>query len=343
MTSQEAAALARAFDLAASPEVPHGPNPRVGAVILSADGTVLGEGWHRGAGTAHAEVDALTRAAADGHDVRGATMVVTLEPCHHTGRTGPCSQAIADAGIGRVVFAMRDPHPVAAGGATWLLAQGVDVVGDVDPARARALNEPWVHAVSRGRPWVTYKVAMTLDGRAAAADGSSQWISSEASRRDAHQLRARVQAIVVGTGTALADNPALTVRDVGSVRAPLRVVVGRSPLPADARVLDASAPTLVVAQHDPHAVLDALWQREVVHVLLEGGPTMAAAWLRAGVVDEVVAYLAPMLLGAGMPAIGDLGIGTLADAMRGYVVDVTPLGSDVRVTMRMGATTGLEG
>lgn len=343
MQPAEISALERALQIAGTEGVPYGPNPRVGAVILAPTGDVIAEGWHRGAGTAHAEVDALTQAAHSGRDVRGATMVVTLEPCHHTGRTGPCSQAIHEAGIARVVYAMSDPHPVAAGGGSWLRAQGVDVRADVDVERATAINEPWVHAVRRQRPWVTYKVAMTLDGRAAAADGTSQWISSDESRRDAHRLRSRVQAIVVGTGTALVDDPALTVRDVPTQNAPVRVVVGQRTLAPSARVLDASAPTLVIAERDPHMVLAQLGAEGVVHVLLEGGPTIAAAWLRAGVVDEVIAYVAPSILGAGPAAIGDLGIATLADALRGRLTEVTRCGPDLRLTVRWGAHPGLEG
>ena len=335
--------MEQALRIAVTEGVPYGPNPRVGAVILTPAGEFISHGWHGGAGTPHAEVDALLRATQSGHDVRGATMVVTLEPCHHTGRTGPCTQAIHEAGLARVVFAMSDPHPVAAGGGAWLRAHGVDVVGDVDVARATAINEPWVHAVSRQRPWVTYKVAMTLDGRAAAVDGSSQWISSEESRHDAHLLRSRVQAIIVGTGTALADDPSLTVRGVPTATVPMRVVVGRRSVPAHARVHDASAPTRVLTERDPNAVLAQLWADGVVHAVLEGGPTLAAAWLRAGVVDEVIAYIAPTLLGAGPPAIGDLGITTLANALRGHVMDATRCGTDVRLTIRWGVPSRLEG
>lgn len=343
MHPAEISALERALQIAVTEGVPAGPNPRVGAVILSPTGEVIAEGWHRGAGTAHAEVDALTQAAHSERQVRGATMVITLEPCHHTGRTGPCSQAIHDAGIARVVYAMSDPHPVAGGGGAWLRAHGVDVLADVDVHRASAINEPWVHAVRRQRPWVTYKVAMTLDARAAAADGTSQWISSEESRRDAHLLRSRVQAIIVGTGTALADDPALTVRDVPTQATPMRVVVGQRSLPANARLHDASAPTLLLTQRDPHAVLARLWTEGVVHALLEGGPTLAAAWLRAGVVDEVIAYVAPTLLGAGPAAIADLGVATLSQALRGHLTDVARCGPDVRLTIRWGAHPGLEG
>lgn len=332
----ERAAMARALDLARRGPA-HGPNPRVGAVVLDADGGVLGEGWHRGAGTPHAEVAALEAARTAGHDPRGATMVVTLEPCRHTGRTGPCTDALLTAGVARVVHAVDDPSARAGGGGAALRAAGVDVVSGVLEAEGRALLRPWLAAVGRGRPWVTLKTASTLDGRVAAADGSSRWITSRAARRHAHALRAEVDAIVVGTGTVLADDPALTARDDhGDLAAhqPLRVVAGDRPVPDGARLRGPGGDLVQVAGHDPAALLAGLAAREVRHVLVEGGPTLAAAFLRAGVVDEVHAYLAPAFLGAGPAAVADLGLESVADALRLHVTDVERIGADVLVVAR---------
>ena len=331
----ETDAMRRALELAATPGVPLGPNPRVGCVVLAADGTVIAEGRHRGAGTPHAEVDALRRAGAT---ARGSTAVVTLEPCNHTGRTGPCAEALLAAGVARVVFAQTDPNPLAAGGAQTLRAAGVDVVGGLLAGEAAALNEPWTFALTRGRPFVTWKAAATLDGRIAAADGTSRWITSSAARADVHLMRAAVDAVVVGTGTVLADDPQLAVRIDGEVsagRQPLRVVVGLRDLPAACRVLDTAAETLHLRTHDPRDVLETLAAREVRHALLEGGPTVAAAFVRAGLVDAVRWYAAPALLGAGASALGDAGMSTIAEALRLEVTDVARVGADVRIDARV--------
>ncbi|WP_372492665.1 bifunctional diaminohydroxyphosphoribosylaminopyrimidine deaminase/5-amino-6-(5-phosphoribosylamino)uracil reductase RibD [Cellulomonas wangsupingiae] len=336
----EVAAMRRALELAA--RGPAGPNPRVGCVLLApetatgraATGTVLGEGWHRGAGTPHAEVAALADARERGADVRGATAVVTLEPCDHTGRTGPCSVALVDAGVARVVVAVEDPNPVAAGGARRLRDAGVDVVTGALQDEGSRLLAPWLSAVRRGRPFVTLKIASTLDGRVAAADGSSRWITSDVARRHAHTLRAEVGAIVVGTGTVLADDPSLTARTLdGSLveHQPLRVVVGDRDVPAGSRLRGPGGDLVHVRTHDPAHVLQVMQAREVRHVLVEGGPTLAAAFLAAGLVDEVHAYLAPVLLGAGPTAVGDLGITTIGDAIRLVPTEVLPLGPDVLV------------
>lgn len=319
------AAMRRALDLAASPGVPLGPNPRVGCVLLAPDGAVVGEGHHQGAGTPHAEVAALVVA---GDRAAGATAVVTLEPCHHTGRTGPCTDALLRAGVRRVVFAQTDPNPTAAGGADALRAAGVDVAGGLLAAEARAVNPVWSIAMERQRPFVTWKFAASLDGRSAAADGTSRWVSSRAARLDTHRLRARADVMLVGTNTVAVDDPELTVRDerdrpVG--RQPLRVVMGLRDLPADRRVFNDRAETLHLRTRDPLAVLGELWRRDRQHVFIEGGPTVAGAFARAGLVDEIVAYLAPVLLGAGRAAVADLGITTIGDALRPHVTDLTVL------------------
>jgi diaminohydroxyphosphoribosylaminopyrimidine deaminase/5-amino-6-(5-phosphoribosylamino)uracil reductase len=335
----ETGAMRRALGLAASPGVPHGPNPRVGCVVLDSEGAIVADGHHRGIGTAHAEVDALTHAGAA---ARGTTAVVTLEPCNHVGRTGPCAEALVAAGVARVVFAQTDPNPVAAGGAQTLRDAGVEVDGGLLEQEAAALNEPWTFAVTHGRPFVTWKAAATLDGRVAAADGTSRWITSEAARTEVHALRAEVDAVVVGTGTVLADDPQLAVRREGEVvqgRQPLRVVVGLRDLPAGSRVLDDAAETVHLRTHDPRAVLAELARREVRHVLLEGGPTLAAAFVAAGLVDAVRWYAAPALLGAGAHALGDAGMSTIAEALRLTVTGVALVGADVRIDARVSRAT----
>jgi len=338
-TAAEQRAMRRALELAATPGVPLGPNPRVGCVLLDDDGRTVAEGFHRGAGTAHAEADALARA---GVAARGTTAVVTLEPCNHTGRTGPCAQALVEAGVRRVVVAQRDPNPVATGGTATLRAAGVEVVHGLCEDQARALNRVWTFAVDHRRPFVTWKFATSLDGRSAAADGTSRWVSSPAARRDTHRLRALCDTMLVGTNTVAVDDPLLTVRDEHDrplVQQPLRAVMGERELDPGRRVFDGQAESLHLRTRDPHAALAELYARDRQHVFLEGGPTLAAAFLRAGLVDEIVAYVAPMLLGTGRSAVADLGIGTISDALRPEVTDVTVLDGldgeppNVRITM----------
>ncbi len=336
----ETAAMRRALQLARTPGVPLGPNPRVGCVIIGADGREIAEGFHRGAGMPHAEVEALAQA---GPDARGATAVVTLEPCHHTGRTGPCSTALIRAGVARVVYAQPDPNPVAAGGAAALRAAGVDAAAGLLLEEARRVNRAWTFAMDHGRPYVTWKLATTLDGRSAAADGTSRWITNEAARRDTHRLRGECDTVLVGTGTVLVDDPRLSVRDETDAplpreHQPLRAVMGLRDVPPGRRVLDGEAETTHLRTRDPWEALARLFAHDRQHVFLEGGPTLAAAFLHAGLVDEVVAYVAPMLLSGGRHAVEGLGIATIAEALRFDVMDVAVLGvgadRNVRITMR---------
>jgi diaminohydroxyphosphoribosylaminopyrimidine deaminase / 5-amino-6-(5-phosphoribosylamino)uracil reductase len=330
----EIAAMRRALDAAREPTLRISPNPRVGCVLLDPAGDVLAVGHHRGPGTPHAEADALAHAGAA---ARGATAVVTLEPCHHDGRTGPCTAALVAAGVTRVVYAVDDPNPIAVGGAAALRTAGIDVEGGVLSDAAYTLNERWLVAVGRARPYVTWKYAATLDGRSAAADGTSAWITSVESRRDANRRRAEADAVVVGTGTVLADDPRLTVRGDADApplpydRQPTRVVVGTRELPDAARVWDDAAPTIQIRTHDVAAVLTALHDLEMRHVWLEGGPRLAGAFVRAGLVDEVVGYVAPALLGAGPTAVEHAGVDTIADVHRLTLRDVARVGSDVRI------------
>ncbi|WP_432036431.1 bifunctional diaminohydroxyphosphoribosylaminopyrimidine deaminase/5-amino-6-(5-phosphoribosylamino)uracil reductase RibD [Streptomyces cucumeris] len=353
-TAAEADAMRRAVTLAARGLGRTSPNPVVGCVILDARGRIAGEGWHQRAGGPHAEVHAL-RAA--GERARGGTALVTLEPCNHTGRTGPCAQALIDAGIARVRYAVADPTAEARGGAATLAAAGIDIAAGPLADEAEAVNEAWLTSMRRGRPFVLWKYAATLDGRSAAADGTSRWITSAASRADVHRLRAAADAVVVGSGTLRADDPHLAVRDRDGAAQPLRVVVDtRATVTPGARVLDDAAPTLVAVAEDADtghlpgvatvrlpratgtpgldipALLAALHERGVRSVLLEGGPTLAGAFLAAGAVDKVVGYLAPVLLGAGPAALADAGITTIAQALRLEPADVTRLGPDLRIT-----------
>lgn len=334
----EQRAMARALELAQSPDVPLGPNPRVGCILIDASGETLVEGYHRGAGTPHAEVDALSWA---GDRARGATAVVTLEPCNHTGRTGPCAQALIDAAVARVVFAQQDPNPVAGGGADTLRRAGVVVAGGLLADQARAVNRVWTFAVEHGRPFVTWKFAGTLDGRSAAVDGTSRWVTSEAARADVHRLRALCDVVLAGTGTVLADDPELTARDPAGNNLPdqpLRAVMGLSEVGDHLRVRNAAAATVVLPTRDPAQALADLSHRDRQHVLLEGGPRLAAAFLNAGLVDELVGYIAPALLGAGPAAVGDLGITTIADTMRLDLQDVSTIGSGQGACIRIIAS-----
>ncbi len=334
--------MARARELGASVLGTTSPNPPVGAVVLAADGTVVGEGATMPPGGRHAEIGALAQA---GTRARAGTVVVTLEPCAHTGRTGPCADALIEAGVARVVVAVPEPTALAAGGADRLRAAGLQVELGVeqDEAESGALAG-WLTGVREQRPAVVWKVAATLDGRVAAADGSSRWITGPAARAEVHRLRATCDAVVVGSGTVLTDDPQLTVRDADgrdADRQPLRVVVDRrGRVPAGARVLDGAAPSHLSRASSPAALLDELFDRDVRRVLLEGGPTLAAAFLRAGLVDEVVLHLAPTLLGAGSALVGDLGISTIADALSLQIHDVDRLGGDVQIRLRPTRHTG---
>lgn len=311
------------------------PNPPVGAVILDSSGDVAGAGGTQPAGGVHAEVVAL-RAA--GERARGGTAVVTLEPCNHHGRTPPCVDALLEAGVVEVIYAAADPNPVAAGGADRLRAAGVAVTAGLsaDEVAAGPLRE-WLHKQRTGVPHVTWKFATSIDGRSAAADGSSQWITSETARADLHRRRAAADAIVVGTGTVFADNPSLTARlpdGALATRQPLRVVVGQREIPPESAVLNEDSPTLLLHTRDPREVLRVLADR--TDVLLEGGPTLAGAFLRAGAVDRILAYVAPMLLGGPVTAVDDVGVATIAGALRWRYDGVERIGPDLLVSMVPG-------
>ncbi|WP_133545941.1 bifunctional diaminohydroxyphosphoribosylaminopyrimidine deaminase/5-amino-6-(5-phosphoribosylamino)uracil reductase RibD [Microbacterium sp. BK668] len=311
---------------------PRGINPQVGAVLLAPDGRVLAEGWHRGASTPHAEVDALAQLRPG--EARGATAVVTLEPCNHTGRTGPCAEALIEAGVARVVYAIADPGDHSSGGGERLRAAGVDVESGLLAGEAAGLLDSWLTVQRLGRPHVTVKWAQSLDGRAAASDGTSQWITGPQARADVHRRRAQADAIVAGIGTVLADDPALTARDASGAlleHQPVPVVLGVRGVPDGAAVLRHPLPLLQYRGDDLGAVLADLRERGVQRVFVEGGPTVASAFVRAGLVDEVLAYVAPVLLGGERMALADIGVGTIGDARRLEVASVERLGEDLLI------------
>jgi diaminohydroxyphosphoribosylaminopyrimidine deaminase/5-amino-6-(5-phosphoribosylamino)uracil reductase len=308
------------------------PNPPVGAVILDPAGRVVGVGGTAPAGGDHAEVVALRRAGAL---AAGGIAVVTLEPCNHYGKTPPCVNALIDARVATVVYAVTDPNGIAGGGAGRLSAGGVQVRSGMLAAQVAGgpLRE-WLHKQRTGLPHLTWKYASSVDGRSAASDGSSRWISSEASRADLHRRRAMADAIVVGTGTVLADDPALTARLAdGSLaeKQPLRVVVGMREIPSEAKVLNDDSRTMVIRTHDPAEVLKALSDR--TDVLLEGGPTLAGAFLRAGAINRILAYVAPILVGGPITAVDDVGVSSISKALRWQFDGIERAGPDLVISL----------
>jgi len=338
------------------------PNPRVGCVVVQ-NGAVVGRGHTQHAGGAHAEVMALADAAARGGDVRGATVHVTLEPCAHHGRTPPCTDALVAAGVGRVVIAMRDPNPLVSGrGAARLAAAGIAVEWcDAASAQAHALNVGFVSRMERGRPWLRMKVAVSLDGRSALADGTSQWITATAARADGHAWRKRAGAVLTGVGTVRDDDPRLDVRLVETARQPLRVVVdSRLETPPGARILEPPGDVLVYATIDDRerrsalerrgaevalvpgangkvdlaAMLADLGRREINELHVEAGEKLNASLLAAGLVDELLVYVAPKLLGSGRGLAALAPLARLDDAPRFAFVDVARVGDDLRLLLR---------
>ena len=351
--------MARALDLAARGLFTTTPNPRVGCVIVR-DGEVVGEGFHARAGEPHAEANAL---AAAGARAAGATVYVTLEPCSHHGRTPPCADALIAVKVRRVVAAMGDPNPKVAGdGFARLRTAGVDVASGLLEDEARELNIGFVSRLTRGRPWVRLKVAATLDGRTAAANGQSQWITSEASRRDGHHWRARACAVLTGIGTVRDDDPRLTVREVATTRQPLKVLVdSRLEVPLDARILEgghllvaaavadeaktaalrAQGAEVVVLPNNAGKVeladlMRELARRELNEIHVEAGVKLNGSLVAAGVVDELLVYLAPSLLGDAASGMFNLpAIARLEQKLPLRLVDVRRIGADVRVVARL--------
>lgn len=306
------------------------PNPPVGAAILDTDGQLVGVGATQPVGGPHAEIMALRQAGAK---ARGGTAIVTLEPCNHTGRTGPCSRALVEAGVKRIVYFTEDPFPEAAGGAAYLASQRVQVCYNPRPVKAL---EGWLAAIDLGRPRVTLKFAQTLDGFTAAVDGSSQWITGPQARHDVHVDRIRRDAIIIGTGTALSDNPSLTARDDQGTayeesKQPRRVVIG-------SRDISQAAPHLVTLGYTQYpnisTALQALWFDGARDVLVEGGAQLAASFMQEGLVDCVRAYVSPQILGSGKSVLSGWQAETLAQAWRYESVEVKQLGADIRWDLR---------
>ena len=359
-TDADRAYMARALELAERGLFTTTPNPRVGCVIV-AGGTVIGEGWHERAGSPHAEVNALADAARRGRDPRGATMYVTLDPCNHTGRTPPCVDAVIAAGIGRVVVAMRDPNPEAANGAARLRAAGIAVDIGLLEDDAREQNIGFVSRMTRGRPWVRMKVAASLDGRTALTGGESKWITGEAARADGHRWRARACAILTGVGTVQQDNPELSVRAVATPRQPHRIVIDRhAQTPPTARVLSGGNALMVTAgernpawppgvEHlvlpdsrgrvDLAALMTTLGEREINELHVEAGGKLNGALLDAWLVDELLLYVAPCLIGDPARGIAEFpsGLAHLSDRIALSVRDVSRVGDDLRIVARVMA------
>lgn len=361
-TENETLLMTRALRLAARGLFTTDPNPRVGCVLVR-DGEVIGEGWHLRAGGPHAEVFALREA---GERARGATAYVTLEPCSHHGRTPPCAQALIDAGVDAVVVAMEDPNPAVSGRGLAMLADaGIKVRSGLLAAEAAALNPGYIRRMRNGLPLVRVKLAMSPDGRTAMDSGQSQWITGSEARRDVQRLRARSSSIVTGIGTVLADNPSMALRDLpdgypeGDARQPLRVVVDpRLSTPVDARILAMPGEVLVAtAVDDPAhaellsgagadvvvlpggldqvnlaALLQELARRENNEVLVEAGAVLAGGFLKAGLIDELIVYMAPLLMGDGARGLFHLpGLDDLQDCLQLDIQDIRAVGRDWRI------------
>ena len=328
-------AMQRAIALAEKGLGKTAPNPIVGAVIIDAAGNVVGEGFHdRVNSPDHAEVVAIKAA---GNKSVGATIVVTLEPCNHTGTTGPCVQVIIDAGITTVVFAVTDPNESAAGGAAALRAAGITVVEGVLKDEAAFSNRAWLMKIRKNRPFFTWKVAATLDGKVAAADGTSKWISNELSRADVQVLRRQADAILVGSNTVITDDPHLIPRGdfPGYGANPIRVICGEQELPTDAKVFDDAAKTVVVKSKDLDVLVEKLNELGINHVFVEAGPTLGSAMLDGCLLDELIMYQAPTLLGTGKHFFAFDYPTTITDQMRMDHLSTQVLDGDVKSVYRI--------
>jgi diaminohydroxyphosphoribosylaminopyrimidine deaminase/5-amino-6-(5-phosphoribosylamino)uracil reductase len=327
------AAMLRALELAAlSPS--YGENPQVGAVLINDAGEIVAEGWHKGAGTPHAEIDALKNLAAKGISGAGLTAVVTLEPCNHTGKTGPCSQALIESGVKKVVFGTYDPGKTEGGGRFTLEEAGIEVVSDILRDDCAQLIAPWFTNKFEQRPYVVIKWAASVDGRTAAADGTSKWITGAEAREDVHARRAASQAIMVGTNTVELDDPELTARKPdGSLyeNQPLRVVVGERELNSASRVFNSDSETIRFQTHDLGSVMQQLFDRGIRQVFVEGGAQLESALISAGFADEFLIYVAPKLIGGLATAIRDIEVGSMDQAVDLEFIETKKLGADILI------------
>jgi diaminohydroxyphosphoribosylaminopyrimidine deaminase/5-amino-6-(5-phosphoribosylamino)uracil reductase len=325
----DAQAMERAFALARQGLGLTAPNPIVGAVILGPLHELISEGFHTGGN--HAEVVAIK---ASTHIPPGSTIFVSLEPCAHFGKTPPCVDAIIEAGISRVVFSVKDPNPIAAGGLAKLLAAGVEVTAEYLSDQGKFINRDWLTKIRLGRPRFVWKTAITLDGKIAATDGTSKWITSEESRNKVGHLRDQSDAILVGTGTALADNPHLVPADSQRKMNPVRVVLGNRDIPTDFHLHDERAETIFLKGQAFDSLIVIAKERGWNRILVESGSALASALVIANLVDEIHAFIAPTLLGTGKSFIGDLGISTLAERMDFEISSLTSSGTDIEVIMQ---------
>jgi diaminohydroxyphosphoribosylaminopyrimidine deaminase/5-amino-6-(5-phosphoribosylamino)uracil reductase len=326
------AAMARAIDCARLGLGKTFPNPIVGAVITSATGEVLSEGFHQGGD--HAEVIALNAVK---ELPAGAILYVSLEPCNHHGKTPPCVDAIIKSGLKKVVYAVSDPNPAAAGGADRLRAAGIEVETGIGEVQARLENRAWLTKIELGRPRITWKIASTMDGKVAASDGSSKWITGELARTDVAHMRSQFDAIITSTATVIADDPLMTSKGFG--KNPVRIVMGRTEINAGAQIMDGSAETIFIKSQNLKDLIALANERGFNQVLIESGPTFGTALLREDLIDEVVLFQAPTLLGSGTPSIGDLGITNIAGRLDFEISDVEVIGSDLKITLFKSANS----
>ena len=329
------AAMARAIELARLGLGKTFPNPIVGAVITSATGEFVSEGFHQGSD--HAEVVALKAAK---EIPVGSILYVTLEPCNHHGKTPPCTEAMIAAGISKVVYAVSDPNPVAAGGADKLRQAEVDIVSGFQEIEAAFDNRAWLTKIAKGRPRITWKIASTMDGKVTASDGSSKWITGEIARADVALMRSQADAIVTSTKTVNTDNPLLTSKGIG--KNPVRIVMGESDIAADSQILNAESETLIVKSRKAQDLLAIAETRGFNQLLIESGPTFGTALLRENLIDEIVLFQAPTFLGTGTPTISDLGITNISGRLDFEIADVEVIGADLKITL-VKSENNLEG
>jgi len=302
------------------------PNPIVGAVITSATGEFISEGFHQGVD--HAEVVAIRGAK---EIPAGSILYVSLEPCNHQGKTPPCVEAIIESGIKKVVYAVSDPNPIAAGGSERLRDARIEVISGIGEVQAIHENRAWLTKIEKGRPRITWKIASTMDGKVTAADGSSKWITGELARADVAKIRTQADAIVTSTATVIADDPLLTSKGLG--KNPVRIVMGFSSIKGDSQILGTDAETVLIKSHDFKELIGLANDRGFNHLLIESGPTLGTAFLCEDLIDEIILFQAPTFLGAGKSLIGDLGISNISGRLDFDITDVEVIGADLKITL----------
>jgi len=323
-------AMARAVECATYGLGKTFPNPIVGAVITSATGEFISEGFHQG--TDHAEVLAIRGAK---EIPAGSIIYITLEPCNHHGKTPPCVDAIIESGIKQVVFAVSDPNPIAAGGAERLRGAGIKVISGTAEVQSRHENRAWLTKIEKNRPRITWKIASTMDGKVAAADGSSKWITGELARADVAKIRSQADAIVTSTATVIADDPLLTSKGLG--KNPVRIVMGKTEIKGNSQILGADAETVLIKSHDFKELISLANDRGFNQLLIESGPTFGTALLGADLIDEIILFQAPTFLGSGKPSIGDLGISNISGRLDFEISEVELIGADLKITLLKSA------